>query len=359
MKELDRDLLDHVDTAVFAIEPDDAGVPRFAAFNRAAARALGRPQNEVIGLTALEVFGGRLGQIAYDHHVAALAEATARTYEILLPVRRTERLVRTMLSPVEDAYGGMLRLIGTTTDISGEYWLRGMQTEMQTISDEMENYVNLVAHDLRAPMRNLKAIAQMLREGVGDTSGTLLHLIDMLEEIGEKTTTLVGDVLSSAELGAGMVADVEFDLTAAIREIMVLLDPMREVQVSHSNATIRGDRTALQIVLRNLIDNAIKHAMPDNGKEQLTLSIIVRQSSEEMIEVSVRDNGRGFAQPSLLFLNTGDLRTGSGFGLIGVRRLIRARGGTIMASGTGGEGADVTFSLPGRLVNQRMGYIAA
>jgi signal transduction histidine kinase len=67
--------------------------------------------------------------------------------------------------------------------------------------------------------------------------------------------------------------------------------------------------------------------------------------------VTVRDNGVGFADPALALLDGGKLAPGSGFGLFGIRRLIRARGGTILAeTPTNGSGAAITFTLPGRFV---------
>jgi len=74
-----------------------------------------------------------------------------------------------------------------------------------------------------------------------------------------------------------------------------------------------------------------------------------------MFRVSVRDNGNGFNDVSVLFLDKGKLRSGRGFGLFGVRRLVHARGGVMTASNCKHScGAEISFELPGSVEAPRM-----
>ena len=148
---------------------------------------------------------------------------------------------------------------------------------------------------------------------------------------------------------AFVLVDMRHGIKPVDEEIMALLDPMGQTAIQFDDAVITGDRTATQIILRNLIDNAMKNA---NGKAtfKLRLTIRVETVGAKFLKISVYDNGSGFSDPALAFLNNGKARTDSGFGLLGVRRLIHARGGTILVTNRSSTtGAKIQFSLPGTI----------
>lgn len=348
---MDTSILHCVEHPIFVLQPDEEGLPRYTAFNSYACRVLGKPEAEIIGLTAKELYGGRLGNIAFRHHCDALTSGEPRVYEILLPIEDRQMLVRTSLCPVRDASGRVIRIVGSSLDVSGNRLLREMQAEAHTMQNEMEDFINLAAHDLRAPMRNVSQIAQMLREDFEDHGDGKLELIDLLTEVGEKAMALIGDVLSQAQAGSAAEQTVDFDFGELVEEIMILLDPQQRCVVAFDSGLVSGDRTAVQIILRNLLENAIKHgqrstAAPGRGGPHVQISLADRQDG--FFEVSILDSGKGFDDPALLFLEKGKLRTGSGFGLFGVRRLIHARGGELSVTNRGRDsGAEIVFRLPG------------
>lgn len=345
-----RALLDQVDHAVFVIEPDARGRPVYACFNRFACNVLARNEGDILGLSAKELYPGRLGEIAYQHHQAALTDGQPRSYEIHLPIRGGERLVRTTLRPVCDDAGRTSRVFGSSTDITGNMIMREMQASVDTMQAEAEDFVALAAHDLRAPLRHVRAIADMLREDFVDMGDGKLELIDMLEELGARAMSLISDVISHAEATslAGSVADTRFDFGDLVREVVAILDPMGKCDCSVTEGVVEGDRTVVQIVLRNLIDNAIKYAGKSDTGARLHLCFSQVDCGDGFFEVSVADNGKGFDDPAILLLQEGKLRSGSGFGLFGVRRLILSRGGSMTAENLpGGTGARVRFRLPG------------
>lgn len=346
-----HDLLNLIDHAVFILEPDGDGQPRYSFVNSFARKVIGKAEDQIVGLTAIELYSGRLGRIAFEKHLATLKAATEHSYEILLPLGDMERRVRTVLKPVLDRDGAVLQMIGSSTDISGTQLLNEVRAGVETIHGEMEDFINLAAHDLRAPMRHINMIADMLREDFTDMGDGKLALIDMLEDVGAKAMSLIGDVLAHAQATNATLDVSEFEFAALVDEIMGLLDPMERCEVSISPALIKGDRTATQMILRNLIDNAIKAARAQDFQrdDASDLALIISAAdSDGQFEVSVQDNGIGFDDTSIVFLNGGKLRTDSGFGMLGVRRLIHARGGTLSASNLSDQtGALVSFTLPG------------
>ena len=296
---------------------------------------------------------GRLGEIAFRHHAAALATGQPRSYEIQLPIQGGERLVRTSLRPVCDQNGKARHLIGSSTDITGNHIMQRMQVSAATMNAEAEDFVALAAHDLRAPLRRVTIIADMLRDGFVDMGDGKLELIDMLETLGLKAMELISDVLSHAEATsvAPHNSKSTFDFGDLVRELMALLDPTEECRCRIDEGQIQGDRVVMQVVLRNLIDNTLKYAGKLGGVGQLQLSFTLKDCNDGFVEIGVEDNGKGFDDPAILFVNEGKLRTGTGFGLFAVHRLVRARDGTMSAENVkGGQGARVGFRLPGNVV---------
>ncbi|WP_170311787.1 PAS domain-containing sensor histidine kinase [Sulfitobacter sabulilitoris] len=342
------ELLNHVAAPVFVLDVTADGTPVYSVFNDYAMKTAAMTAETILGRTAKEIYGGRFGEMAYQRHLEVIASGKTSTYELELPLRGIPCWVRTTLKPVTDAQGRVVQLIGTSIDITAEQQAREMQASFRTITGEMEQFVSLAAHDLRAPMRNVKFLAEMLREDFLDQGDGKVELIDLLEDVATKSAVLISDVLSHAQSDTSSAAEVvPFDFGALCQSISNVLDPRNHHRITWFSALMQGEKTAFQIVLRNLVENAIKHARHNN----LQLEIALVHHTADMIEIEVRDDGKGFDNPALAFLGSGQLRSESGYGLFGVRRLIAARGGTIsVKNGVNRSGSIVRFSLPGTLV---------
>jgi signal transduction histidine kinase len=341
--------LDFIETSVFVLDVDENGEPIYTGFNLHAQTKSGISLDDVIGKTAKEIFSGRGGQAAYARHKEVIKTGRAQEYEIRLPFRYDVHLLRTTLKPVKDAAGNVIRLIGTSTDHTQEEIGREVQASVTKITHEMEDFITMAAHDLRTPMRNVHHIADMLRDDFQDLGDGKIDLINLLEDVAIKATSLISDVLAHAQATKSSKETVTFDFVELCRELCGILDPLGTHKISFAGGHITGDKTAYQIVIRNLLDNAFKHG----GRDQLILSIKVSAANDDMIEVSVRDDGQGFENPGIAFLGNGKLRTDSGFGLLGIRRLVQSRGGNISAETPNvGQGSLIKFTLPGSLVAQ-------
>jgi len=345
MRKTGLDSLDLIAAAVFALDVDEHGEPVFSAYNRYAEILTGFSADHVLGKTAKEVLPGRSGQIAYAHHIDLIKSGETRNYEIRFTRGTEPRLIRTTLQAVKDNRGHVIKLIGTSVDITHEEVEREVQATVTTITNEMEDFITMAAHDLRTPMRNVHNIADMLRDGFEDLGDGKLGLIDLLEDVALKATSLISDVLAHAQATKAKEEIVTFDFEELCSELCDILDPLGGHKIKSANGHIHGDKTAFQIVIRNLLDNAFKHG----GRDQLRLSIELSDLDNAMIEVLVRDNGQGFENPGIAFLESGKLRADSGFGLFGIRRLVQSRGGQISAETPEiGRGSLIRFTLPGR-----------
>lgn len=348
MNENEIDLLDRVAVPAFVLSVDDAGEPIYEAFNRTAQAASGLSLDDVIGKTAKEIYAGRFGENAYLRHIETIATAMPITYELTLPLAGSLRRVRTTLDPMLDGDGYVVRLVGTSADITTEQLIREAQTNAETITSETEQFVSMAAHDLRSPMRRISSLAEDLRKNFHDLGDDKLELINKLEQVATKTIALTSDILAHTNIANAKPRIGLFDFESLCADILVTLDPMRQHRVTYDSGQIEGDSTATQIVIRNLIDNAFKHG----GRDSLTLAITLSTAEDGMFQVSIRDDGRGFDDPTMAFEDKETFRHEGGFGLLGARRLILARGGKITArTPKDGPGAIVEFTLPGQVVD--------
>jgi len=160
---------------------------------------------------------------------------------------------------------------------------------------------------------------------------------------------LIGDGLNHARRANPTEESEEFDIGSLCRNIISVLDPTKQHNAIVTGSWILGDKIATQVILQNLIDNAIKH----NAGASVLLSISAKACGADEYEITVEDNGVGLPESAIEFLNGGDFYGDNGFGLLGIRRLIKARGGRVSAARrTAGPGGTISLTLPGKFLGQ-------
>jgi len=211
------------------------------------------------------------------------------------------------------------------------------------------------AHELRTPLAALRAQAQVALRSREDTerSEALQALIGGVD----RATRLVETVLTLARLDAGsidraalpvvslrsMAGEVVAGLGAAARARGL------QLEMNVSEIALRADSDSLPVALRNVCDNAIRHA---TSRVQLEACVAARG-----IVITVRDDGPGMTaeQQSRAFdrfyRGTSD-SAGAGLGLALVKRVIELHGGSVrFSAGLNGRGLGVEIVLPDAAVN--------
>jgi two-component system, OmpR family, sensor histidine kinase KdpD len=228
-------------------------------------------------------------------------------------------------------------------------------------ADELRrSLLSAVSHDLRTPLAAAKAAVSSLRSNDVDFSAEdTAELLATVEESVDALTALVGNLLDSSRLAAGVLRPelqrvyLEETVQRALLGIRKGATGFRRqgldrVKVEVDDAVVMADNGLLERVLANLIDNALRYA-PDSP-----VRVTAGQVGDRVL-IAVIDEGPGIPRGTeeALFapfqrLGDHDTSTGVGLGLSVARGFIEAMGGTISATDTPGGGltAEIDLAAP-------------
>ncbi len=217
----------------------------------------------------------------------------------------------------------------------------------RTANDQArDDFLAAVGHDLRTPLTAINAAVEAIEDGLSDDPARYLRVISQQSSV---MGHLVTDVTTLASLEAGSVKREHVDLSELIDEAVEAFGPLSlKTGISITNqatgdGAIVGDPSALGRLLRNLLDNAVRHA-------DKRVSIVMA-STGALVTVTVSDDGPGF--PTELrstafdrFITGDDSRRSDGFGLglAIAKTVVDAHQGAIDIEA--GPGGVVAFSLP-------------
>ena len=227
-----------------------------------------------------------------------------------------------------------------------------MVDRLSAVERERSLMLSSISHDLRTPLAALRAAVEAIRDGVADDPD--LYLAGMERQV-RALASLVDDLQLHTQLISGTLHlnRGRLDLTELADESMEIVRPLAESRKikllleATERVMLDADGSQLARVIRNLLDNAIRHA-PDGS---VVLVQVVRH--RDSVVLRVQDEGFGFPdgfrdrafEPFTRADPARDLRTGTaGLGLSIARGIVAAHDGTVTIGG--GPGGEVVISLP-------------
>ncbi len=257
---------------------------------------------------------------------------------------------RRVLSAVANQAAGLIRQRELAEEAS--------HTEAIVRADELRRaLLSAVSHDLRTPLAAAKVAVSSLRaEDVAFSPEDTAELLATIEESIDQLTALVGNLLDSSRLAAGVVhPDLRrVYLEETVQRALVSIgkgatgfyrSAIDRVKVDVGDAVVMADAGLLERVLANLIDNALRYAP----------KCIVRVNAGRVgdrVLINVIDEGPGIppGTEEQIFeafqrLGDHDNTTGVGLGMSVARGFVEAMGGTIAATDTPGGGLTVVVDL--------------
>lgn len=231
---------------------------------------------------------------------------------------------------------------------------RQRSEELAAANKALEAFAYSVSHDLRAPLRSVDSLVEILEEDHSeqldeDGRGILRVIRDGCGRMDRLITGLLAFSQSTRQSLDVMPIDMATLAGAALREVMTLYTgPRPEVEMA-SLPPAEGDVILLRQVWCNLLGNALKYS---SKRELPRVRVSGRSEGAENI-YRVEDNGAGFdmRHAHKLFgvfqrLHKEEDFSGTGVGLAIVQRIVARHGGRVWADATPNVGASFQFSLP-------------
>jgi signal transduction histidine kinase len=231
------------------------------------------------------------------------------------------------------------------------------------LNQRQSNFIDSVTHELKSPIASLKLYLQTLnRRNVGDEERLEFYRF-MLDDV-ERLDHLINDMLEAGRLEReaveGELEDVEMTglLNHCAEDVCGRhrVEP-QVVQVDGYPCYVRARRLDLDMIFRNLIDNAIKY-----GHDEPRVEVSLKPGLNGRVVIQVSDNGHGiplklrrkiFGRFVRLGLELERKKPGTGLGLYIVRTLVqRLRGKISVHDREHGSGAVFVVELPGVLINE-------
>jgi signal transduction histidine kinase len=303
--------------------------------------------------------------------VAARAAASPQAGEVRSPPRGSPTLVIPL--DMQEGPGAMVVVAGAFTPLFGDdevIRLRqyagsitagldrvALSARIQDLEKAKTEFMNIASHELRGPMTVIKGYLTMLEGGaLGPLAPKAMSILPLLIAKADEVNSMVEQMLEAARLEEG-----RFGLRKEHGDIVELtelaIDSVRPLLAKHELSVelplapiiAEVDAERFQIVVKNLISNAIKYSPAE------TPIMVMVDRNGKTARVVVVDQGIGIApeDQATLFTKFGRIHhestmhvAGSGLGLWLSRGIARMHDGDIKVDSVEGEGSTFTFEVP-------------
>lgn len=346
-----RGILANLTSGLFVCDTEG----RITLSNRAAAQILGQPgaedlqrdMGEVAALLDLRTVDGT--PVGGE----GLALARALQGETVLQEERVvrhgasgrDRYVRVSAAPIRDDRGEVVSAVAVFRDV----------TEVIEFDRLKDQFIRVVAHELKTPLTVLKGYAELLERTPEDQPASRAALGAVVRG-ADRIDRIVQDMLELSQILTGTLAlePTEVDLSELVTRVVRRLAPglsRHRIHVQTVPAPVRADPARIEQVLMRVLDNAVRYS-PAGGEVRLQV-----RRENDTVEVSVQDQGVGIPEDKHVRVFQRFYRAhtdtphdygGLGVGLFLSREIIARHGGEMWFESREGVGSTFHFRLPAR-----------
>ena len=211
-------------------------------------------------------------------------------------------------------------------------------TNLEMQNQELNDYAQMVSHDLKSPLQSVDALTTWIREDYSEVLGEGgKEIINLIRENVEKMDTLIQGILEYSTIGKAENKLYNVDLNILIDDLIATLDNPKEVNISipEKLPIINGDQYRLDLLFFHLIQNAINF----NNKKENAFVEINCEDDKSFWVFSIKDNGKGieerfFDKIFVAFQKLENDFKSTGIGLSIVKKIVEAYNGKIWLEST-------------------------
>jgi light-regulated signal transduction histidine kinase (bacteriophytochrome) len=267
--------------------------------------------------------------------------------------RDLEKRVEERTKELLNSQAALLNLVEDIHEKSSQ--LQKNKEKLEAKNKELETFTYSVSHDLKAPLRGIDGYSRLLEELYSDKlTGEGPRFIQSIREGTKQMNQLIEDLLAYSRLERSIFRFAKIKIRELIETVLLLLQ--NEISAKNVNieilvddCLIETDYDGLSIVLRNLVENAIKFSAT---QKQAQIKILFKDNVNSW-SIIVEDNGIGFDMKyhDRIFeifqrLNLPEQYAGTGIGLAMVSKSVERMNGKIWAESSPGNGAKFYLEIP-------------
>lgn len=214
---------------------------------------------------------------------------------------------------------------------------------------ELSDYAHAVSHDLKAPLRNINALINWIKEDNLDKfDDQTVASFDMMFQNLEKMDHLIITILDYSSIDKIDTVSTNFNLNEAVNDCLNKLEIPSNFKIIVSDAlpNVHGNKQRMTQVFQNLVQNAI-----DYNESDTPLIEIDCVENEAFYTIHVKDNGIGIKKEYTdkifdSFMKLHNNFNSAGLGLSIAKRIIESKGGKIWVESEENKGSTFYFTIP-------------
>lgn len=232
-----------------------------------------------------------------------------------------------------------------------------LNQNLESVNDELKNFVYVASHDLREPLRKITAFGSILQSSLkgkldGDDTENLQFMIDGAARMNK----MIEGLLSYSRVNTKACLPQQLDLNDIVKDLrefelsVVLQEKQVTISVPEPLPVVQADSAQLHQLMQNLIANGIKYQAKGNAPK---INITCKPAADDMVRIEVTDNGIGIKPEyhQSIFnmfkrLHTSNEYEGTGIGLAVCKKIVEKFGGQIGVESQFGQGTTFWFTIP-------------
>ncbi len=270
-------------------------------------------------------------------------EVISRYLKNIEKIEEVEYETRFFTSEFEEINANLIRVLKNAKkreDIKQRY-----NAKLKLKNRQRADMISAIAHEFRNPIASIMGYSQTLVEDPDIPQALQEKFLGKVYNNGQKIESLLSRLIlwNKFESGDATLHPSRFDIVSLAHEVKtVLKDPYkdRDIEIIGEERTVEADRTLIELVLKNLMENALKYS-----KETVTVKI-------DADRISVIDRGTGISEKDLGKVTKKFYRSGThnwdnsmGLGLSIVKTILRLHGSELEIESKLDEGSTFSFRI--------------